>query len=127
MARPVVFILVVDSPTRHLFGHARSGCVMRTPLLVGRRVAYSVTRSLQCRTTVESRHSRMGFPFLPQLCSAAELFVVDLVAQHNPQPDPQFAGGRDPRLAHSFLDELASIESFQLWVFSGCMHRRLRP
>src|SRR5215813_1255271 len=81
---PVVFILVVDSPTR----------------------------SLHCRTTVESRHSRMGFPCLPQPSAAAELFVVNLVAQHDPQPDPQFAGRRYPRLAHSFLDELAPIETF---------------
>src|SRR5437867_10296609 len=57
----------------------------------GRRVAYSVTRSLQCRTTVVIWHSRMGFPALPLLSAAAELFVVNLVAQHNPQADTQFA------------------------------------
>src|SRR5215471_6083244 len=100
---------------------------MRTPLLVGRWVAYSVTRSLQCRTTVEIRHSRMGFPFLPQLSAAAELFVINLVAHHNPQPDTQFARGGDPRLAHPFLDELVPIEAFQLWVFLRGMHHRFRP
>src|SRR5258708_40245822 len=55
----------------------------------GRRVAYSVTRSLQCRTTVVIWHSRMGFPALPLLSAAAELFVVNLVAQHDPQADTQ--------------------------------------
>ena len=30
----------------------------------------------------------MGFPTLPQLSTAAELFVVNLVAHHDPQPDP---------------------------------------
>ncbi len=46
----------------------------------GRRVAYSVARSLQCRTTVVIWHSRMGFPALPLLSAAAELLVVNLVA-----------------------------------------------
>jgi len=46
----------------------------------GRRVAYSVARSLRCRTTVVIWHSRMGFPLLPQLSSPAELFIINLVA-----------------------------------------------
>src|ERR1017187_401509 len=33
----------------------------------------------------------MGFPALPQLSAAAELFVIDLVAQHDPEWDTQFA------------------------------------
>ena len=68
----------------------------------------------------------MGFPFRPQLSAAAELFVVNLVAQHNPQPDPQFAGCLDPRLAHSFVDELAPIEAFQLFktaCIAASVHR----
>jgi len=69
----------------------------------------------------------MGFPILPQLSTTAEFFVIDLVAQQNPEPDSKFARRRDPRLAHSFLDQLAAIESFQLRVFSYCMHRRFRP
>ena len=59
----------------------------------------------------------MGFPALPQLSAAAELFIVDLVAHHDPQPDTQFACRRDPGLAHSFLDELAPIEAFQFRIF----------
>jgi hypothetical protein len=43
----------------------------------GRQVAYSVTRSLPCRTTVEIRHPRMGFPALPQLSALAELFIIN--------------------------------------------------
>src|SRR2546430_14907407 len=80
-----------------------------------------------CRTTVEIRHSRMGFPILPQLSTTAEFFVLDLVAQHNPEPDSKFPGRRDPGLAHSFLDQLATIESFQLRVFSYGMQRRFGP
>jgi hypothetical protein len=69
----------------------------------------------------------MGFPILPQLSTTAEFFVLDLVAQHNPEPDSKFPGRRDPRLAHSVLDQLATIESFQLWVFSYGMQRRFGP
>lgn len=43
-----------------------------------------LTRSLLCRTTVEIRHPRLGFPTLPQLSTAAELLVVNLVAHHDP-------------------------------------------
>ena len=66
----------------------------------------------------------MGFPLLPQCSATAELFVVNLIAHHDPQPDPQFAGRCDPGFAHSFLDELAPIEAFQLRVFPDCMQRR---
>ena len=45
----------------------------------------------------------------------------------NPQPDAQLAGRFDPGFAHSFLDQLAPIEAFQLWVFPHRMHRRFGP
>ena len=83
----------------------------------GRRVAYSVTRSLRCMTTVEIWHSRMGFPALPLQSAAAELVVVNLVAQHDPQANTQFVRRRNSRLAHPFLDKLATIEAFHLRKF----------
>src|SRR5438132_9052984 len=69
----------------------------------------------------------MGFPALPLLSAAAELFVVNLVAQHDPQADTQFVRRRNPRLAHPFLDKLATIEAFQLRIFSYRMDRRFGP
>ena len=69
----------------------------------------------------------MGFPALPLLSAAAELLVFNLIAQHDPQPDPQFARGCYPRLAHSFLDELATIETFQLRIFPDRMYRCFGP
>ena len=69
----------------------------------------------------------MGFPLLPQLSSAAELFIINLVAHHDPQPDAKFTRRCDPCLAHSFLDELATVEPFQFSVFLYCMHHRFRP
>src|SRR2546426_999652 len=69
----------------------------------------------------------MGFPLLPQLSSVAELFVIDLVAHHNPQPDAKLSCRGDPRLAHPFLDELAPVEASQLRVFLYRMHHRFGP
>jgi hypothetical protein len=69
----------------------------------------------------------MGFPLLPQLSAATELLVVNLIAQHDPQSDAQFACRRDPRLSHSLLDELAPIETLYLQVFSYRMHGRFGP
>ena len=101
---------------------------MQTPLPAGRRVDYSVSSvTAIAGPLLISGHSRTGFPLLPQLSAAAELFIINLVAHHDPQPDAQFAGRRDPRLAHSFLDELATVEAFQLRVFLHRMHRRFHP
>src|SRR2546430_3796386 len=120
----------------HQFGGVAHQTSLRSPSIMmtysnsphsGRRVAYSVTRSLQCRTTVVIWHSRMGFPALPPLSAATELFVVNLVAQHDPQADTQFVRRRNPRLAHPFLDKLATIEAFQFWIFSYRMDRRFGP
>jgi hypothetical protein len=33
----------------------------------------------------------MGFPLLPQLSAAAELFIINLIAQHDPQPNAPFS------------------------------------
>src|SRR5712691_5170708 len=68
---------------------------MRPPPQRGRRVAQSVSRSLRCRTTVETTHPLMGATLLPQLSAAAELLVVDLVAPHDPEPNPEFASHGD--------------------------------
>ena len=71
--------------------------------------------------TCGTPHFRMGFPALPQLSSAAELFIINRVAHHDPQPNAQFGRRCDPRLAHSFLDQLAPVEAFPFRVFP-CPH-----
>src|SRR5678816_2723347 len=119
-ARPD-FVSSVELPTRHLSGQRWIMMTYSNSPHSGRQVAYSVTRSLRCRTTVVIRHTCMGFPALPQLSAATELFIINLVAQHDPKPDAQFTCRRDPRLAHSFLDEFATIEAFQLRVLRGRM------
>src|SRR5487761_549238 len=79
----------------------------------GGRVAYSALRSLQGRTIYRTRHSRTGSTaFLPQLSAAAEFLVVNLVAQHDPQTDSEFASGSHSRFPQSFLYQFAPIEAF---------------
>jgi hypothetical protein len=53
--------------------------------------------------------------------------IINLVAQHDPEPNPEFASGGDPRFPQSFLYELAPIEAFQLWIAPYRVHRRLTP
>jgi hypothetical protein len=49
-------------------------------------------------------HPRTGTTaVLPHLAAATEFFVFDLVAQHDPQPDPEFASCSDPRFTQSLL------------------------
>jgi len=59
----------------------------------------------------------MGFPLLPQRSAAAELCIINLIAQHDPQPNPHFARHCDPGFSHSFLYQLATIEALQLPIF----------
>jgi hypothetical protein len=69
----------------------------------------------------------LGFPLLPQLSVAAELCIINLIAQHDPEPNPQFARYGDPGFSHSFLHQLATIEALQICIFLYCTHRRFRP
>jgi hypothetical protein len=69
----------------------------------------------------------MGFPLLPQLSAATELCIINLIAQHDPQPNSQFASRCDPRFSHSLLHQLATIEALQLPIFLYRMHRCFRP
>src|SRR5580704_4734369 len=70
-------------------------------------------------------HPRTGTTaFLPHLAAATELLVINLVAQHDPQPDPQLASGSHSRFAQSLLCQLAPVEALQLWIsayrVNGC-------
>lgn len=69
----------------------------------GRRVAQSGERSI--RTTIPFRHHRTDrtAALPPEVTAAAEFRVIDLVTQHDPQPDTQLACCRHTGFAHSFL------------------------
>lgn len=65
---------------------------------------------------------------LPALSSAtAELLVVDLVPQHDPEPDTELASGRDFGLAEPLLGQLAAIETLQFLVLAHGMTDGFTP
>jgi len=73
-------------------------------------------------------HPRTGSTaFLPQLAAATELLVIDLVAQHNPQSDPEFTSYRDSHLTQPLLVQLASVKALQLWISADGVHAGLTP
>jgi hypothetical protein len=58
---------------------------MRTPFL--RREAGSLTnRTVTVRTIPDFKHPRTGITALLLLSAPTELLVIDLIAQHDPQP-----------------------------------------
>src|SRR5215472_1454779 len=64
---------------------------------------------------------------LPRQTTTAELRVIDLIAQHNPETNPQLPRRRDVGFRESFLRHLPSIEALQVRIPSNRMGRRLTP
>src|SRR5882757_6098234 len=95
---------------------------------LGRRVAHSLIRSRFCRTTVDIRHPRTDTTaFLSPLSATTELLVIDLVAHHDPESDPEFPGCCNSRFPQSFLHQFASVEAFQLRIPLDRVHRCFAP
>ena len=62
-------------------------------------------------------HPRTGITvFLLHLSTTTELFIVNLVPQHDPESDPKFASYGNPGLSQTFLDQFAAVEALQLRV-----------
>src|SRR5258708_17001062 len=73
-------------------------------------------------------HPRTGFTaFLLHLSATTELVVINLIPQHDPQPDPEFASHSDTRFSQAFLDQFAAVETLQLRLPAYHVHRRLTP
>jgi hypothetical protein len=66
-------------------------------------------RSRGCWTKVLSRHLRIGTTTLSLLAAAAEFRIIDLIAQHNPQTNAQFARSGYARFAEPFLHQFAAV------------------
>ena len=71
------------------------------------------------------RHFRMGFPVPPW--ATAELFIVDVISHHDPQPDPQLAGGGHGGFAEPFLRQLAAKEPLQSIIPPRRVAHRFAP
>jgi hypothetical protein len=61
---------------------------------------------------LSARHSRTGITFLPLQSAATEFLVINLVAQHDPQSNPEFTGSGGFRFPQSFLHQFAPVEPF---------------
>ncbi len=76
-------------------------------------------------TTLSTRLLRLGFPALPS--TTAELVVINLITQHDPQPDPQLPAGGNVRFPQSLLCQLARVEALQFWVAPHRVPGRFAP
>src|SRR5580700_6016893 len=73
-------------------------------------------------------HLRTGTPvFLPHLAAATELLVIDLVAQHDPQTDPELASCSHSRFSQSLLCQLVPVEALQLRISAHRVYGCLAP
>jgi hypothetical protein len=80
------------------------------------------------RTIARFRYARTGFTvFLLHLSATTELVVFNLIPQHDPQPDPEFASHWHSRLPQAFLDQFAAVETLQLRIPAYRVYRRLTP
>jgi hypothetical protein len=98
-------------PTKHLFDHDSTMMSYSNSLLF-REAGSLINRPVTFRTMASFWHPRTGTTvFLTPLSTTTELVVINLVPQHNPQPDPQFASYGDPSFSQSFLDQFAAVET----------------
>ena len=63
----------------------------------------------------------------PYLAAAAELLVIHLVAQHDPESNPQFASCGNSCFPQSFLHQFVPVEALQLRIMPYRLDRRLTP
>src|ERR1700680_4378996 len=87
-----------------------------------------INRPVTVRTIARSRHPRTGITaFLLHLSTTTELVVINLIPQHDPHPDSEFASRRHSRLPQTFLDQFEAVEALQLRISAYRVHRRLAP
>ena len=74
---------------------------MRSPR---REAGRLINQTVIFHTITRSRHSRTGSTaFLLHLSTTTELLIIDLIPQHDPQPNPEFSCGRDSRFSQALL------------------------
>jgi hypothetical protein len=83
---------------------------------------------LTIRSIARFRHPRTGITvYLLPLPATAELMIFNLISQHDPQPDSEFASDRQPGLPQTFLQQFASVKTLQLRIPAYSVCRRLTP
>ena len=87
-----------------------------------------INRPVTFRTIRRFWHSRTGITAAVLLLSTTtELVVLNLIPQHDPQPDPQLASHGHTRFPQTLLHQFAAVESLQLRILAGGMRSRLTP
>src|SRR5258707_2290724 len=87
-----------------------------------------INRPVTFRTIPRFWHSRTGITaFLLLLSTTTELVVLNLIPQHDPQPDPQLACHGHARFPQTLLHQFAAVESLQLRILAGGVRSRLTP
>src|ERR1017187_6680607 len=128
LLRPFPFINSV-LPTNHLFDHDSTMMSYSDSLLL-REAGSLITRTVTFRTIARVWHPRIGCTallLLLLLSTTTELVVINLVPQHDPESDSQLASDRDPCFSQPFLNQLAAVETLELWILPYRVDRRLAP
>src|SRR5438874_2483995 len=84
---------------------------------------HSSTRT-RADSGIPARTPRLRLPRQP---TTAELCVVDLIAQHDPETNAQFPRRRDAGFRESFLHDLPTIETLEVGIASHGRRGRLAP
>src|SRR6202521_2346173 len=96
--------------------------------LSAREAGSLINRPVTRRTIARFWHPRTGITaFLLLLSTTTELVVLDLIPQHDPQPDPEFASHRHARLPEAFLVYFAAVKALQLRIPPYGVRSRLTP
>src|SRR5215469_3502032 len=97
---------------------------MRT--LLEREAGGLINRTVTIRTKPRFRHPRTGST-AALLSTATELFIIDLIAQHDTQTNPQLASHRHARFPQALVHQFASIKALQLGIVTRRMSAGLIP
>src|SRR5271170_2235485 len=98
---------------------------MRTPR---REAGRLINQTVTVRTITPSRHSRTGITAsLLHLSTTTELLVINLISQHDPQPNPQFSRGGNSGFPQTLLHQFAPIEPTQFRISAHRVYRGFTP
>src|ERR1700691_5142579 len=98
---------------------------MRTPR---REAGRLINQTVTLRTITRSRHSRTGITAFPlHLSTTTELVVINLISQHDPQPNPEFSCCSDSRFPQTLLHQFAPIKRTYSRIPAPRVYRRFTP
>src|SRR6202049_3187407 len=96
--------------------------------LVLREAGSLINRPVTFRTIRRFWHPRTGITaFLLLLSTTTELFVLNLIPQHDPQSDSELASHGHTRLPQTLLNQFATVKALQLRILACSMRPRLTP